>query len=111
MSLSSYGSFLLGETMRENVYQAGLRKRIEARLPGCLIIKNDPNLRQGILDLQVLFGRRWAMLEVKAYRLAPSQPNQGYYVDLLNEMSYAAIIHPENEEVILDELERALRDQ
>lgn len=97
--------------MKENAYQAGLRKRIEDRLPGSLIIKNDPNLRQGISDLLILFGRRWAALEVKASRNAPSRPNQGYYVDLLNEMSFAAVIYPENEEEILNELERALFDQ
>lgn len=95
----------------ESRYQAELRKRIEDRLPGSLIVKNDPNLRQGISDLLVLFGRRWGALEVKASRTAPGRPNQGYYVNLLNEMSYAAIIYPENEEEILGELERALRDQ
>jgi hypothetical protein len=97
--------------MRENAYQAALRGRIEDRLPGSLIIKNDPNLRQGISDLLVLFGRRWGALEVKISRNAPSRPNQGYYVRLLDEMSFAAIIYPENEEEILGELERALRDQ
>lgn len=97
--------------MLENSYAAGLKKRIESRLEGSLVIKNDPNLRQGISDFLVLYGRRWGALEVKRSRNAPSRPNQGYYVDLLNEMSFAAVIHPDNEEEILDELERALRDQ
>ena len=97
--------------MLENQYQGRLRKKIEDRIPGCLIIKNDPNLRQGITDLLILFGRRWGALEVKRSRTAPGRPNQGYYVDLLNEMSFAAVIYPENEEDILNELERALLDQ
>ena len=95
----------------ESQYQAELRKEIERRLPGCLIIKNDPNLRQGITDLLILFGKRWGALEVKRGKHAPGRPNQGYYVDLLDAMSFAAIIYPENEEEILGELERALRDQ
>ncbi len=95
--------------MRENAYQAQLIKRIEERLTGCIILKNDPNLRQGICDLTVLFGPHWAMLEVKPSIKAKEQPNQAYYVELLNEMGFAAIISPENEEDILDELEHSLR--
>lgn len=92
-------------------YKTRLVKELDRMFPGCLIIINDPNLRQGIPDLLILFGRRWAALEVKASRLAPTRPNQPYYVEKLNKMSYGAIIFPENEEEILDELERALRDQ
>jgi hypothetical protein len=95
--------------MRENAYQAGLIKKIERRLPGCVVLKNDPNFRQGILDLTILWGPRWGALEVKVSADEPLQPNQAYYVDLLNEMGYAAIIYPENEEEILYELEQSLR--
>lgn len=95
--------------MLENKYQAGLIKRIHLRIPDSIVIKNDPNLRQGIPDLTVLSGRRWGMLEVKASREAQLQPNQMYYVDLFHEMSYAAVIFPENEEIILNELARELQ--
>jgi len=100
--------------MREtgkNGYKTKLKKDLEELFEGCIVIINDPNLRQGIPDLLILFGRRWAALEVKASRNSPTRPNQPYYVDLLNEMSYAAIIYPENEAEILYELECALRDQ
>jgi hypothetical protein len=99
----------LGEIMKENAYQARLIKEIERRLPGSVILKNDPNYRQGILDLTVLYGPHWGMLEVKPSLNAREQPNQGYYVGLLNEMGFAAIISPENEEDVLNELELALR--
>lgn len=94
---------------REGPYKTALSKRIEERLPGSVILKQDPNLRQGISDLLILWEFVWAALEVKAYRGAPDRPNQGYYVDLLNGLSYAAVIYPENEERILDELESTLR--
>lgn len=96
-------------TRLERLYQAKLIKKLEVLFEGCIILKNDSNLRQGISDLTILFGPRWAALEVKAYRNAPERPNQAYYVERLNEMSYAAIIYPENEARILSELETALR--
>lgn len=95
--------------MRESVYQRGLKKRIEELLPGCVIIKNDPEQRQGLPDLLVLYLSNWAMLEVKASENAPERPNQGYYVDLFNSMSFAAFIFPENEEEVLYDLQRSLR--
>jgi hypothetical protein len=96
--------------MRENKYQAGLIKRIEARWPGCFVEKADANLRQGIPDLNVFFdGGFWAKLEVKASESSPHQPNQDYYVAKFNRMSFAAFISPETEEAVLDEIEQALQ--
>ena len=45
--------------MLERDYQRGLISRIEDRLPGCLILKNDPNHNQGIPDLIIIFGSKW----------------------------------------------------
>jgi hypothetical protein len=94
--------------MRENTYQAGLIKRLHRMLPDCVIIKNDPQYQQGILDITILLRDRWAMLEVKASRSARQRPNQDYFVELLNGMSFAAFIFPENEEEVLDALQQAL---
>ncbi len=91
--------------MRESQYQAGLIKRIEKRLPGCLIIKNDSAARQGIPDLTILWRWYWAQLEVKISEDADWQPNQDYYVRTLNDMSFAAFIYPENEEAVLNDLQ------
>jgi hypothetical protein len=93
--------------MPENRYQAGLIKRLKARFPGCRVLKNDPNYLQGILDLTLFYGPTWAMLEVKASATAAERPNQAYYVEQMNDMSFAAFIYPENEEEVLVALEEA----
>jgi hypothetical protein len=95
------------DAVTENKYQAGLIKRLRRRFPGCEVLKNDPQYRQGILDLTLFFGPCWAMLEVKASASAAERPNQAYYVEQLNNMSFAAFIFPENEEEVLTALQEA----
>lgn len=92
--------------MTENRYQAYLIEKLESLFPGCEILKNDSGYRQGIPDLVIFYGDRYAMLEVKASESSPHQPNQDYYVQRFNEMSFAAFIYPENEEVVLDGLQQ-----
>ncbi len=95
--------------MRESAYQADLVKRIKDLLPDCVILKNDSSYMQGVPDLLVLWEDRWAMLEVKASEKAPLQPNQLYWVRAFNEMSFSAVIFPENEELVLDALQQSFR--
>lgn len=93
--------------MLETEYQAKLIEKIHRRIPGCVVLKNDTAFRQGIPDLTILYHDRWALLEVKPHKGARLQPNQRYYVELLSDMSFAAFIYPENEEEVLDDLQRA----
>ena len=72
-------------------------------------MKNDPNYIQGIPDLIVLHNSHWAALEVKKSSKAKHRPNQGYYVEQLNKMSYSSFIYPENEEEVFNDLQQALR--
>ena len=90
--------------MYESEYQRRLKKRLHNEFPGCYILKTDPNDIQGMPDLVLLHGSKWAALEVKKSKTAPHRPNQDYHVRKLDEMSYAAFIFPENEEDILNEL-------
>jgi hypothetical protein len=91
----------------ETHYQNALIARIKDRLPGAFVTKNDPHEYQGIPDLLVLWRDKWAMLEVKIEEFADQQPNQGYYVQLFDGMSFAAFIYPENEEEVLSALQSA----
>lgn len=89
----------------ERDFQSGLIKELKQLFPGCVVLKNDSSYIQGIPDLLVLFNDRWAMLEVKRSSSALHRPNQEYYVDLLDKMSFSRFICPENKEEVLHELE------
>ena len=94
--------------MKESAFQGQLIKEIKKRFAGSVVLKNDANYLQGFPDLLILWGPRWAALEVKQSTRSRRQPNQAYYVDLLDGMSFAAFICPDNKEHILNEMERAL---
>lgn len=95
--------------MLENRFKTNLIKDIKSALPGCLIFHLNPNEKQGIPDLIILYGNKWAALEGKKHAKASHRPNQDYYVNLMNKMSFARFIFPENKEVVIDELCKALR--
>lgn len=94
--------------MRESQFQSKLIRELRYRFPGCLILKNDPDYMQGIPDLVIFYGPRYAFLEVKANDKSAFQANQEYYLDLLDKMSYASVIYPANKEEVLDALQEAL---
>ena len=94
--------------MRETAYQARIITRLRDMFPGCFIQKNDPQQQQGVPDILILFNDKWSMLEFKRSSNSSRQPNQEYFVNQFNEMSFAAVICPENEEEVLYELTRVL---
>lgn len=90
--------------MAENRFKTKLVKELKNMFPGCIIMHMDPNEIQGIPDLLILYKNKWAALEGKDYANAPVRPNQGYYVDLMDRMSFASFIYPDNKDKVLDEL-------
>lgn len=93
--------------MRENRFKTNLIKEIEDMFPGCMVLHTNPNDIQGIPDLLILYEDRWAALEGKRSLREPYQPNQEYYIELMDGMSFASMICPENKEAVLDELQHA----
>ena len=93
---------------RSSKLESGFQDRLIADLkemfPGCMVFKMDQI--QGIPDLLILYGKRWASLENKKSSTAKRQPNQEYYVDLMNRMSFSRFICPENKEEVLSELQK-----
>lgn len=92
----------------ERDFQAKLIKEIKSIFPGCIVMKTDPTYIQGLPDLLILHNDKWAALEVKRSVNASKRPNQDYYVEKMDVMSYASFIYPENKEDILDELRKTL---
>lgn len=93
----------------ERDFQAKLIKDLKERFDGCIVMKNDASYIQGIPDLLVLYGDRWASLECKRSAKASKRPNQQYYVDKMDGMSFSRFICPENKEEVLDELEHSFK--
>ena len=98
-------------TILESKFQKELIDDIKAMFPGAIVLKNDPNYIQGIPDLTVFYQDNWATLEVKKSANASHQPNQDYYVGLMNEMSFSAFVYPENKEEVLNGIQHAFRSK
>ena len=90
--------------MLENRFKTKLTNELKTLFPGCIIVHLDPNEIQGIPDLLILYENKWAALEGKKSADASHRPNQEYYVEKMDRMSFAAFIYPENKDVVLDEL-------
>ena len=90
----------------ESKFQKDLMDEIRDLYPGCVILKNDSGYIQGIPDWTILYKDKWAVLEAKREEKAIRQPNQEYYVDKLNDMSYSSFVYPENKEEVLNQLSK-----
>ena len=88
----------------ENVYQSRIKRKLKLTFPGCTILKNDTDHFQGIPDLLILYGKKWAALEVKRSQNAKHQPNQDYYIEKFNQNAFASFIYPENEDEVFSSL-------
>lgn len=95
--------------MNENRFQAMLIKELKKRFEGCIVTKMDSSYIQGIPDLLILYKNKWATLECKKSAVSSVRPNQKYYVNMMNEMSFSRFICPENMEVVLNELQRSFK--
>ena len=95
---------------KENQFQRTLVKDIRNHYNNeCIVTKLDSGYIQGIPDLLILHKDKWATLECKKSRNAHRQPNQQYYVDKMNKMSFSKFIYPENKEEVLNELYETLK--
>lgn len=93
----------------ERDFQGQLIKDIKQMFPGCIVMKNDSSYIQGIPDLLILHNDKWASLECKKKANANRQPNQEYYVDKMDKMSFSRFIFPENKDEVLEELKKIFK--
>lgn len=94
---------------KESDFQKDLKKEILERFEGSIVQKMDSGQIQGIPDLLILWRNKWAALECKKSANASKRPNQEYYVNKMNDMSFARFICPENKEEVLNDLEQTFR--
>lgn len=88
----------------ESGFQDKLRDELKELFPGCFVLKMDQF--QGIPDLLVLYKNKWALLENKKSAKAKKQPNQEYWVDIFNNMSFSRFVFPENKDAVIKELKQ-----
>lgn len=88
----------------ESGFQDRLIKELKELFPGCLTFKMEQF--QGIPDLLVLYKNKWASLECKKSAKAKRQPNQEYYVEKMNDMSFSRFVYPENKEEVIRDLQQ-----
>ena len=93
--------------MLERKFQAEVIRELKERFPGCYVQKNDSGYLQGVPDILVLYNDKWAMLECKKSEREHRQPNQEYYVDKFDKMSFSRFVYPENKEQVFYELQCA----
>lgn len=93
----------------EKDFQSKLIRELKTMFEGCIVLKLDPIYIQGIPDLLILYKDRWASLECKKKSKAKKQPNQEYYVGLMDRMSFARFISPQNKEDVLHDLQQAFK--
>ena len=95
---------------KESEFQKNLKKELKSIFPGSIVTILDSSDIQGIPDLLILYKNKWATLENKRHAKATHQPNQDYYVEKMNQMSFSKFIYPENKDSILDELKKYFGD-
>lgn len=89
----------------ESKFQKEFIDKVKKRYPGSIALKNDSSYIQGFPDWTILYEDKWAVLEMKKNRGATKQPNQEYYVDKLNKMSFSRFVFPENENEVFEDLD------
>jgi hypothetical protein len=97
----------MARTTPEGKFKDLLHKEIEALFPGCIILIGNSACIQGIPDWVIFYENKYAFLEVKPSAVADKRPNQDWWVDKIDSMSFSSFIYPENKEEVLHDLQLA----
>lgn len=88
----------------ESRFQRELIEDIRNRFVDSIVMKLDSGYKQGVPDLLILHGAKWATLECKKNSTATHRPNQDWYVNKMDGMSFSRFIYPENRDEVMQEL-------
>lgn len=84
-----------------------VEEQLEKEFPGSMVVRGNSAWRQGVPDWMLLHGPHWAALELKRDKKAAKQPNQPFYIEKMNAMSYASFVYPENALEVVREIHEA----
>ena len=87
---------------QERNFEKNFMEKIQKLFPDAIITKLSR--KQGIPDRLILCGSKWAALELKRECGAAHQPNQDWYVEKMNQMSFSCFVYPENKDQVLQAL-------
>lgn len=90
----------------ESQFQKRFIQRLKDEFPGCEVIKGNSAYRQGVPDILFLWRNNWALLEIKKDDKAPFEPNQEWYIEYYNQMSYSSVVRPNNADEVIREIQQ-----
>ena len=97
----------MGKPLESN-FERNLVKEIKKRFPEAIVTKLKDT--QGIPDRLILYRNKWASLECKREEHASHRPNQDWYVDRMNNMSFSRFVFPENKDEVMRDLTAFFED-
>lgn len=99
----------MNKAQLEKEFQSCLIRELKTLFKNCIVMKLDSGYIQGIPDLLVLYKDKWATLECKKAHNSSKRPNQEYWVNKMDGMSFSRFICPENKEEVLNELQQTFK--
>lgn len=92
-----------GRRKLESSFQSEVIHELKRMWPDSVVRKNPPGYDNGFPDIVAYVGDTWGMFECKRSEHERHRPNQDWWVERLNEMSFARFIFPENKDEVLRE--------
>lgn len=100
-------SKVINNSRLEKKFKNDFLSDIQEQYPDCMIM--PMNHVQGIPDTLILYKNKWAALEFKKFSRAKRQPNQPYYVQLMDDMSFSRFVYPENRQEVMNDIQKSFR--
>lgn len=91
--------------MNETEFKKEFLDRVKREFPDCEITRGNSATKQGIPDTFVFYDNAWVALEFKISPDAATRPNQSWYVERFNKMSYATFVYPDNADEVFREIQ------
>lgn len=91
--------------MLESTFKRNFKEKVLLLFSDLDIDFIEPKSRS-MPDLFIIAPFAWAAIEFKRSDLSPHRPNQDYHINRLHRKGFAMFCFPENEEEVLNELEK-----